>query len=283
MLGGSSMLASNEVMAAVLEHGSEYLVKEAASLGKTEAEAVRFGTNMAGTIEKVMFLGATKLAVKAVKGGKGAVKNLSHSEATAVSKEAFVKKQTNPVELQTSISRGITGAIESNPLMKAKMDAINKAPYNSRLIETMLKSRYPETEVSSTTMPRLNAKNVGLAGTRHQDTGIVFNERGMPILDDVAVVETRITGDLSKMKPEAHRKAATTQLKADIEAGKVDDSIFNAKQMLQIENEKANIDGFTWHHHEDVGRMQLVPREIHKSTGHIGGDALWGIPVKEKK
>jgi hypothetical protein len=121
MLGGSSMLASNEVMAAVLEHGSEYLVKEAASLGTTEAEAVRFGTNMAGTIEKVMLLGATKLAVKAVKGGKGTVKNLSHSEATVVSKEMFHQKQTAPAELQASISKGITEAVEANPLLKAEI------------------------------------------------------------------------------------------------------------------------------------------------------------------
>ncbi|MDR2067916.1 MAG: hypothetical protein LBP41_02935, partial [Holosporaceae bacterium] len=121
MLSGSSILASNEVMAAVLEHGSEYLVKEAASLGKTEAEAVRFGTNMAGAIDKVTFLGATKLAVKAVKGGKGAIKNLSLSEATAVSKEAFVKKQIAPAESHANISRGITETIESNPLLKAEI------------------------------------------------------------------------------------------------------------------------------------------------------------------
>ncbi|MDR1488612.1 MAG: HNH endonuclease [Holosporales bacterium] len=37
------------------------------------------------------------------------------------------------------------------------------------------------------------------------------------------------------------------------------------------------IDGYTWHHHQDVGRMQLVPEKIHADTGHFGGDALWGM------
>jgi hypothetical protein len=32
---------------------------------------------------------------------------------------------------------------------------------------------------------------------------------------------------------------------------------------------------FTWHHHQDVGRMQLVPRTIHRDTGHIGGFEMW--------
>ncbi|MES5674720.1 HNH endonuclease [Acinetobacter baumannii] len=32
----------------------------------------------------------------------------------------------------------------------------------------------------------------------------------------------------------------------------------------------------TWHHHQDNGRMQLVPEWEHSKTGHIGGDAMQG-------
>ncbi len=35
--------------------------------------------------------------------------------------------------------------------------------------------------------------------------------------------------------------------------------------------------GYTWHHHQDVGRMQLVPFEAHRlATPHTGGMAIWG-------
>lgn len=95
-------------------------------------------------------------------------------------------------------------------------------------MEAMLKARYPEVEIVSSTMPKANAKNVKLAETRHPETGIVFNERGMPIFDDITKVEVRISGDLSRMTSEAHRKAATMQLKADIEAGRVDRRLFSA-------------------------------------------------------
>lgn len=32
--------------------------------------------------------------------------------------------------------------------------------------------------------------------------------------------------------------------------------------------------GYTWHHHQDKGRMQLVETEIHAKTGHTGGFSL---------
>ena len=34
-------------------------------------------------------------------------------------------------------------------------------------------------------------------------------------------------------------------------------------------------DGFTWHHHQDFGRMQLVPTSVHGPVNHTGGIALW--------
>lgn len=32
--------------------------------------------------------------------------------------------------------------------------------------------------------------------------------------------------------------------------------------------------GFTWHHHQNGKTMQLVPSDIHSTTGHTGGKAL---------
>lgn len=30
------------------------------------------------------------------------------------------------------------------------------------------------------------------------------------------------------------------------------------------------------HHHQTVGRMQLVKTDIHSKTGHTGGYSIWG-------
>jgi hypothetical protein len=33
--------------------------------------------------------------------------------------------------------------------------------------------------------------------------------------------------------------------------------------------------GYTWHHHQTTGRMQLVESKVHMKTGHTGGFSLW--------
>ena len=33
---------------------------------------------------------------------------------------------------------------------------------------------------------------------------------------------------------------------------------------------------YTWHHHQEIGKLQLVSRKIHRQTGHIGGFSIWG-------
>jgi type VI secretion system secreted protein VgrG len=34
--------------------------------------------------------------------------------------------------------------------------------------------------------------------------------------------------------------------------------------------------GLTWHHHQDVGKMQLVDRKVHDKFRHTGGFSIWG-------
>jgi hypothetical protein len=38
--------------------------------------------------------------------------------------------------------------------------------------------------------------------------------------------------------------------------------------------------GFTWHHHEDTGVMQLIPTDLHKAVGHTGGWVIWSGGLK---
>ncbi|OYD07747.1 HNH endonuclease [Paludifilum halophilum] len=40
---------------------------------------------------------------------------------------------------------------------------------------------------------------------------------------------------------------------------------------------------FTWHHHQDKGRMQLVDRYIHSKAGHTGGREIWGGGKERRK
>ncbi len=38
---------------------------------------------------------------------------------------------------------------------------------------------------------------------------------------------------------------------------------------------KDRLTDFTWHHHQELGRMELIPDWIHEKARHTGGDTLW--------
>jgi RHS repeat-associated protein len=147
--------------------------------------------------------------------------------------------------------------------------------YDPRSMEALLQSRYPG-QVTSTTLPRLGDKNVRLAGQRHAGTSVVFDERGYVVLDDLALFDTRIPQAKARVKSSSgHMRAATRELRAAIQRGEVDASLFSARQLRDIAGGEAHIHNLTWHHHQDFSRMQLVPANIHRLTGHIGGLEMW--------
>ena len=78
-----------------------------------------------------------------------------------------------------------------------------------------------------------------------------------------------------KARRNAEMRAATRQLRDDIESGKVDASQFTKKQLEDIKNGKQSIDGYTWHHNaqSSPNNMQLVPRDIHKIP-HTGEGSM---------
>jgi hypothetical protein len=93
-------------------------------------------------------------------------------------------------------------------------------------------------------------KNAHLAGSRHPVTDVPFNSKGYPNFKDHLYqgggkndVRIKLTGSRSKDFAAANKKAGF----------------------------KKTPRGYTWHHHETEGRMQLVKRKIHSKTGHTGG------------
>ncbi|WP_373231864.1 HNH endonuclease [Cohnella sp.] len=50
---------------------------------------------------------------------------------------------------------------------------------------------------------------------------------------------------------------------------------FSDEQIKQINRGKTP-KGYAWHHHQELGKLQLVDAKIHRLTGHTGGKAMWG-------
>jgi len=95
-------------------------------------------------------------------------------------------------------------------------------------------------------------RNYRLAGTTHPVTGVPFNFLGFP----------DFTSFLYKNGPNDVRIDPTGDRLKDFEAAnKAAGYLFTPK-------------GYTWHHHEETGRMQLVESNAHAKTGHTGGFSL---------
>lgn len=49
---------------------------------------------------------------------------------------------------------------------------------------------------------------------------------------------------------------------------------FGGGKASAIQSGKAKIPNYTWHHHQDTGRMQLIDEVVHRRTGHMGGESM---------
>jgi hypothetical protein len=194
------------------------------------------------------------------------------------------------IPAKVTVSRG-ANALDLAEETGAYFAKVNKVPYNPRRMEQLLQQNNPTATITSNTLPKVNQTNASLAKDVHKKTGIIFDNRGFPIFDKHTVFDTKISIDIvqkydtSKMNlpikkakniaSDNHMRAATRDLREKIKQGVVDKNKFTSEQLDKIIKGKASISELTWHHHQDTGRMQLVPRNLHDQVGHVGGMNLW--------
>ncbi|MED1016182.1 T7SS effector LXG polymorphic toxin [Bacillus atrophaeus] len=226
----------------------------------------------------VTYLGGSLMLLK---GGKSSVSTGS-KDLAKVGKAASEKiKNGNPsvksyVNGYTPALEGIlqdagnTINVKNTPLLKrlvqSKDDLFTKAaPYTYRDEYGNLKT--------------VNLKMGHLKNEKHPKTGVPYDKDGFPIFKPK--FDTKIDSNLYKESDYLQFKDATLKLKEEIET---DPLLRNQFNDLQIEMIKAGEtpDGYTWHHHQDPGRMQLVDQKVHRKTGHTGGRHLWGGGSKNR-
>ncbi|WP_242295630.1 WXG100 family type VII secretion target [Bacillus cereus group sp. BfR-BA-01516] len=112
-----------------------------------------------------------------------------------------------------------------------------------------------------------------LAGDRHPVTGIPYDVDGFPIFDAVTEVTLK-EADYKKTRP-THDRICNKLLYEQILKDPKLAAKFTAEEIELFKNgEKPKT--YTWHHHQDTGRMQLVDAYLHEKTGHTGGYNIWG-------
>ena len=207
------------------------------------------------------------------KGNPGGGRPMPSAKPIAKGARGIPAKNLNSIPKKPLLLEGGKGA---KPAISSYVqENLHTGFYNPHGIRQYFENKFPG-KVSSSTVPVPTMKNVKLAGQRHPKTGVVFDIRGYSILDDVAKYDTKIPMEVARIKnARNHMRAATRSLREDIQKGKVDKNKFTKEQIKAIMAGKDRIPGSTWHHHQDIGRLLLVPRDKHIQTGHVGGMELW--------
>lgn len=127
---------------------------------------------------------------------------------------------------------------------------------------------------------------IGEVGVRYDPLGLpIFEGRWKNVDLDIGNVDTVLNKGLQNMTSLEHQAAATRKLLQDAQdtatsLGKTVDDVlkdrgFDIIQIPAIKAGKSKIPDFTWHHHQETGRMQLILEDIHTTFKHNGGFSLW--------
>jgi len=131
----------------------------------------------------------------------------------------------------------------------------------------------------------IHTRNESLEGDRHPITGVPFEKKTVkdaegndvtgvfPVFD--SEFDAQLPEDLYQASDKEQFAECNKQLKESVDKDPDLASKFTPEQLEQIENGDTP-DGYTWHHNEETGKMQLVDADVHAKTGHTGGKTIWG-------
>jgi hypothetical protein len=133
----------------------------------------------------------------------------------------------------------------------------------------------------------IETRNDHLNGYEHPETGILFVEKTVelpngqlvegtfPVFDEAFNVI--ITEDLYYETDDLHFKIANDTLyQAILENPNLANELGFSQIDIQDLAYGQTPDGYTWHHNEEPGLLQLVDEESHSQTAHTGGRSIWG-------
>ncbi len=96
-----------------------------------------------------------------------------------------------------------------------------------------------------------------------------------------SAIDVQLSEGLIQKSDSVQESFANKELKEKVQNDPEFAKQFNDEQLEQIENGDTP-DGYTWHHNEEPGKMQLVSTEDHNNNGHTGGKAVWGGGQKNR-
>lgn len=201
---------------------------------------------------------------------------------------AKVADDINDATKEANIADDIGDATDEVHDVAKGVDAVSdvaKATDSIDVVKETKLGKVADAEKEIKHVEHIDTINQNLAGKTHPKTGVEFNRKKIELKNGKTYegvfpqfdysYECKLPDDLLMDTDTKQFKKCNEQLKNAI---KNDDSLrkkFNKRQLEQIANgDKPS--GFTWHHNEQEGVMQLVETKVHDATNHTGGRKIWG-------
>ncbi|MBU9723516.1 MULTISPECIES: HNH endonuclease [Bacillaceae] len=196
---------------------------------------------------------------------------------------AFVKTASFTLKNSTAVVKGFYH--KDYDVVKTGLKGVGKVIIVGAVAVTVFDLIEGDDVSAATDGDFLMTHNSHLDGQHHPTTGVFYEaqtvelENGaevvgvFPVFEGVA--DVYLPEEMYQDSDYLHFSYANQQL---VEMVNADPSLANEFTGMQLEQIYAGEtpDGFTWHHHEDLGRIQLVDEEIHAKSGHSGGRTIWG-------
>ncbi|MED3813498.1 T7SS effector LXG polymorphic toxin [Priestia megaterium] len=112
-----------------------------------------------------------------------------------------------------------------------------------------------------------------ISGKNGKEYKVTYDIQGYPIFN--SVYEVNLVEELHLASDARQFRSLTKGLALEIEKNKLLAGKFNDAELRLISAGEVPA-SLTWHHHQDIGRMQLVDYYEHEVAKHTGGRAIWG-------
>lgn len=123
--------------------------------------------------------------------------------------------------------------------------------------------------------PRLKLGLPGMANQVHGVTKVHFDKNGFPIFKSKYKVKLKLR-DCHQSR-NYHFMLCNYKLFSDIQFNsRLRKKLNLSKNDIKLLQEGKTPSHYVWHHHQNVGELQLVDRETHEKTFHKGGFSIWG-------
>ncbi|MDY7226935.1 HNH endonuclease [Hyalangium rubrum] len=269
--------------------------RQARTFSELREAGERYGRVMGEKVTRLLLMVATAALGSA--GGKALggmnLPGFTQASRMAATESGLVLSAVGQVHTVKVTGRILTVSMAPNALAMTHQGMSGRgqgtpspAKYRLSSIESWRKPRLTEegqilpfkrTREPPTLIPNLGRNRAGQTMTDGRNT-LRFDKDGFPefepkfetLIDDVHIG----TG-----KPQAHFRAANERLSQAIQqdSGLAKQLGFTGAEAGTLPTLNTAPAGYRWHHHQDVGRMQLILEGEHRlSIPHTGGMAIWG-------